>query len=191
MELSEHPISNIQWVKVSALQANDYNPNVVVSPEFKLLKFSLLKQGWLQPILVCKKVVNSEDIPQDNGLTVVAETVVYEIIDGFHRATLAKTDKDVAAMTGGLVPVCVMDLTEADRKMLTIRINRAKGSHVAVKMHDIIVSLINDHGLSIKDVCQGIGADKSEVELLLTDNVFKKLDIENTPYSRAWEPLSK
>lgn len=169
----QHPISNIQWVDVSLLQANDYNPNVVVSPEFKLLKFSLLTQGWIQPILVC---------PKGEG---------YEIIDGFHRATLAKTDKDVAALADGKVPVCIMELDEAERKMLTIRINRAKGSHVAVRMHEIVVSLINEHGYSIKQVCEGIGADKSEVELLLTDNVFKKFDIENTPYSRAWEPLPK
>lgn len=173
MKLTEHPISNVQWVAVSRLQANGYNPNVVVTPEFKLLKFSLLKQGWIQPILVCP-VEGTED--------------ALEIIDGFHRATLAKTDKEVAEMTGGMVPVSILPLDVAERKMLTIRINRAKGSHVAVKMHEIVVSLINEHGKSIKEVCQGIGADKSEVELLLTDNVFKKLDIENTPYSRAWEP---
>ncbi|QIG76137.1 co-activator of prophage gene expression [Rhizobium phage RHph_I4] len=176
MKISDHPLSNVQWVDVARLQANDYNPNVVVSPEFKLLKFSLLKQGWLQPILVCP---------------VPGSDTALEIIDGFHRATLAKTDKDVSAMTDGKVPVVILPLDVAERKMLTIRINRAKGSHVAVKMHDIIVSLINEHGMSIKDVCQGIGADKPEVELLLTDNVFKKLDIENTPYSRAWEPNPK
>lgn len=173
MQLSDHPVSKVEWVDVSLLQANDYNPNVVVNTEFKLLKFSLLKQGWIQPILVCKR---------GEG---------YEIIDGFHRATLAKTDKDIAAMTGGKVPVCVMELDEAERKLLTIRINRAKGSHVAVKMHDIIVALINEHGKSLKEVCEGIGADKSEVELLLTDNVFKKLGTEDTPYSRAWEPKPK
>ncbi|AHC30507.1 ParB-like partition protein [Rhizobium phage vB_RleS_L338C] len=176
MKLSDHPIANIQWVEVSRLQANDYNPNVVVTPEFKLLKFSLLKQGWIQPILACP---------------VPGSDTALEIIDGFHRATLAKTDKEVSEMAEGKVPVSILSLDVAERKMLTIRINRAKGSHVAVKMHDIVVSLINDHGLSIKDVCQGIGADKSEVELLLTDNVFKKLDIENTPYSRAWEPNPK
>lgn len=173
MELEQHPIANIRWIDASALDANDYNPNVVVTPEFKLLKFSLLKQGWIQPILVCSKGDR------------------FEIIDGFHRATLAKTDKDIMAMTGGKVPVCVMDIDEAERKLLTIRINRAKGSHVAVKMHDIIVALINEHGKSLKEVCEGIGADKSEVELLLTENVFKKLDTESTPYSRAWEPNPK
>lgn len=174
---ADHPISKVEWVSPDLLRANDYNPNVVVTPEFKLLKFSLLKQGWIQPILVCKKTEGDD--------------VYFEIIDGFHRATLAKSDKDVKAMSGGLIPVCIMDIDEAERKMLTIRINRAKGSHVAVKMHDIIVALINEHGKSLKEVCEGIGADKSEVELLLTENVFKKLNIEDTPYSRAWEPKGK
>ncbi|MCP4749093.1 MAG: ParB N-terminal domain-containing protein [Desulfobacteraceae bacterium] len=68
-----HPINNIKWININKLDPNDYNPNVVYTPELKLLKLSLLSQGWIQHILVNK----------ENGS--------YIIIDGFHRYNLVKT----------------------------------------------------------------------------------------------------
>lgn len=168
MEINEMPISNVEWVDVSKLSANDYNPNVVYSKEMELLKLSILKNGWIQPILV---------------------TQDYVIIDGFHRASLAKADKAVAALTKGKVPCVVMNLSEPERMLLTIRINRAKGSHIAVKMSDIIKSLVNDYGIPIDEICNQIGATKDEIELLLMDSVFKKYDItKESKYSKAWVP---
>ncbi|MCQ9290690.1 ParB N-terminal domain-containing protein [Staphylococcus hyicus] len=168
MKIEEMPISKVTWINAQELNENDYNPNVVYNREMNLLKFSLLKQGWIQPILV---------------------TQSYEIIDGFHRATLAKQDKQVKDMTNGLVPVVIMDLTEPQRMLLTIRINRAKGSHIAVKMSDIIKTLVRDYGMSLDTIKKEIGATKDEVELLLMDNVFKQKGInEQTKYSKAWIP---
>jgi len=168
MQINEMPISNVEWVDVEKLSANDYNPNVVYSKEMELLKFSLLKQGWIQPILVTQDFV---------------------IIDGFHRASLAKADKDVAAMTGGKVPVVIMQLTEPERMLLTIRINRAKGSHIAIKMSDIIKALVNEHGMPVPDICKEIGATKDEIELLMMENVFKKHNVDKeSKYSKAWIP---
>lgn len=168
MEIKEMPISNVEWVDVSKLSANDYNPNVVYSKEMELLKLSILKNGWIQPILV---------------------TQDYVIIDGFHRASLAKADKQVAAMTGGKVPCVVMNLSEPERMLLTIRINRAKGSHIAIKMSDIIKTLVNEYGVPIAEICNQIGANKDEIDLLLMDSVFKKYDItKQSKYSNAWVP---
>ena len=156
----------MQWVDVDLLTANDYNPNVVFSDEMKLLKFSIQKNGWIQPILVTQE---------------------YCIIDGFHRATLAKMHKDITA--DGKVPVVMMQMSEPERMMLTIRINRAKGSHIAVKMSDIIHKLSKEYGIPLAQIGEGIGARKDEVELLLMDNVFQQKGInEETKYSRAWIP---
>jgi len=171
MDIKDMPISNVEWVDVEKLSANDYNPNVVFSKEMELLKFSLLRQGWIQPILVTQDFV---------------------IIDGFHRASLCKADKEVAAMTGGKVPVVIMQLTEPERMLLTIRINRAKGSHIAIKMSDIIKSLVNDHGFPVADICKEIGATKDEIELLMMENVFKKHNVnKESKYSKAWVPNFK
>ena len=167
-DISTHPISSIQWLEVTTLQANDYNPNHVLTPELKLLKRSLLAQGWIQPILVVKG-------PEGT----------HTIVDGFHRHLLAKTDKEVNSMTEGLVPCAVLELSDNERKVLTVRINRAKGVHSAVRMHELVTDLYNS-GMSIKEIGQEIGADKHEIDLLLKESVFKKLDTENHKYTEAW-----
>lgn len=167
MKIQDNPISNVQWVDVTKLRANDYNPNVVFTDEMKLLLFSIKKNGWIQPILLTKD---------------------YVIIDGFHRATLAKSHKEITC--SGLVPCVIMDISEPERMLLTIRINRAKGKHIAIKMHDIVMSLVNDYCYSAEKVAEGIGARKEEVELLLKQGVFEAKNInEETQYSKAWYPV--
>lgn len=176
MRFEDHPISQVQWVSVNLLRSNSYNPNVVLSPELRLLAHSLLS-GWIQPVLVNKE----PESPVDE----------YEVIDGFHRYTLVKTDPRVYALTDGLVPVVVMALPRDERMMLTVRINRAKGTHVAVKMHEIVTELHVIHGVSIEKICEGIGASSHEVSTLLMENIFQKKDVANVDYSKAWVPKKR
>lgn len=161
------PIDNITWVDPKTLTANDYNPNRVFDTELKLLEHSIISNGWIQPILVTKQNV---------------------IIDGFHRWRLALDSKKLQDLTDGKVPVATLDITEPERMLLTIRINRAKGTHVAIKMSEIIQSLIEDYGYDIQSICKGIGAGKKEVELLMMRDVFEAKDIKNYKYSKAWVP---
>jgi hypothetical protein len=86
------------------------------------------------------------------------------------------------------VPVSILELSEPDRMMLTIRINRAKGSAVALRMSDLVKKLVHEHGVVPEEICKQIGATKDEVVLLLQENVFKSLDIEHHNYSKAWYP---
>ena len=163
----KHPIDEIKWVETSSLNPNDYNPNVVFNQELMLLEYSILHIGWIQPILVTQNFV---------------------IIDGFHRYWLARESKRVRELTDGLVPVSILELSEPDRMMLTIRINRAKGSAVALRMSDLVKKLVHEHGVAPEEICKQIGATKDEVVLLLQENVFKNLDIEHHNYSKAWYP---
>ena len=161
----DDPISNVQWVDAASLNSNDYNPNVVLNQELKLLEFSIIKNGWIQPVLVNKDMT---------------------IIDGYYRSFLSRTSKTIQEKYDGKVPVVVMDLTEPERMLLTIRINRAKGNHVAVKMHDIVKSLIDDHHYTKKQIRQGIGCTQDEVDLLYKEGVFDALNIKEHKYSKAW-----
>lgn len=162
-----HPVNNVVWINVNTLIANDYNPNNVQPQEMRLLKHSIMISGWIQPILVTQEHV---------------------IIDGFHRATLVKSDSEVRGLTNSKVPVVVMDLTEPERMLLTIRINRAKGTHIAFKMANVVKALINDYGMDTEEIQRAIGATAAEVDLLLYKDVFAKMDIENHTYSNAWFP---
>jgi ParB-like chromosome segregation protein Spo0J len=170
----EHPINHIYWIDCDLLDANDWNPNHVFGPEMKLLELSLLTSGWIQPILV---------VPAPAGR--------YVSVDGFDRVTVARASPRVRQLTAGLVPCAVLDIPEAERMLLTVRINRAKGAHTALKMHDLVRRLIEIEGCSRETVAKGIGAAPGEIDLLLRENVFSALEIPDHAYSKAWVPKPK
>lgn len=136
----------MQWVPRDQLRANDYNPNHVAPPELELLKVSILEDGWTQPI-----------VARPDG----------EIVDGFHRWTVAG-DERIAAMTDGLVPVVYLpaDLDTAQQRMATIRHNRARGQHGIVRMADIVTELVDVLGIDRDEVTRRLGMDREEVERL-------------------------
>lgn len=160
------PLTNVMWKKTADLNANDYNPNVVFNKELELLELSILKNGWIQPVL----------IDQNNT-----------IIDGFHRWRLSTMSKALIDKYAGYVPCVVLDLPEGERIMLTVRINRAKGSHVAIKMAELVDKLVS-LGYSLEAIALNIGATREEVELLYQNDIFKRKDVQNKKYSRAWYP---
>jgi len=161
------PINRIEWREASSLNANDYNPNVVFTPELKLLEKSILKTGWVQPILITKEGT---------------------IIDGFHRHRLAQDSVKLKEKYKGKVPCAVMDISVVEAMIVTIRMNRAKGSHVAVRMSEIVRKLIDAMGVLPEELAQDIGATKAEINLLYQEGVFKMKNIKDYKYSNAWIP---
>ena len=65
--LKSEPIDCVLWIESEAVQANDYNPNVVAPPEMELLRLSIQEDGYTQPIVA---------YPENGG---------YTVVDGFHR----------------------------------------------------------------------------------------------------------
>ena len=163
-----HPIDRIEWRDAAGLRANHWNPNRVHKPELRLLERSILATGWIQPIHV-----------NTTGL----------IIDGFHRWRLTTESKKVGALTDGQVPCAVLDLTDDEAMAVTVRINRAKGAHVAVHMHDLVTDLVVNYGWSRERVAEEIGANVREVDLLLQEGIFAARDIKSHAYSKAWYPM--
>jgi len=167
MQQTQQPINHIQWIHKDKLKANNYNPNHVFPKELELIARSIQRNGWLQPII----------INQDNT-----------IIDGFHRVTLIKTTPQLSKLTNHKIPCIQLNLTPTQQKLLTIRINRAKGTHTAYKMHEVIQQLHHE-GLTIETIAKEIGANKEEITLLLHDNIFEKENFtETSKYSQAWTP---
>jgi len=168
-ELKDEPLGSVEWVDADELKANAYNPNHVATPEMKLLEHSILTNGWIQPVLASR----------DSGV----------IIDGFHRWLISRESKKMGVKYGGKLPVVYLDVSDVEAKLLTVRINRAKGEHSSSQMSALVRSVIEDHGLTIEEVMEGIGAGKKEVELLLMPDVFKARKIAEHKYSRAWYPV--
>jgi ParB-like chromosome segregation protein Spo0J len=167
--VSDQPLASVEWVDPATLRANDYNPNHVAPVEMRLLRISLLEDGWTQPI-----------VARPDG----------EIVDGFHRWTLAQTHQDVRALADGLVPVVRLRHAETDpagQRMATIRHNRARGAHGVVKMAEIVEALVNEHGLSREDVAGRLQMDREEVDRLLDHGSMVKRG-GGHGFSRAWVP---
>ena len=163
----KQPLDNIQWIDRDKLSPNNYNPNKVAPPELKLLKISILEDGWTQPI-----VVNSD----------------MSIVDGFHRWTVSG-HKEIYAITKGKVPVVILaESNVAQRKMATIRHNRARGTHGVLEMSKIIQSMVDD-GVTGEEIASRLQMDKDEVVRLLYRSGIPKSEVfKDAEFSKAWEP---
>jgi ParB-like chromosome segregation protein Spo0J len=139
-------------VPAALLIPNDYNPNVQPPPEFRLLKVSLLEDGWTQPIVAHERT----DRPAGTPLV---------IVDGEHRWRVAREDREVAARTGGRVPIVRIRGDRAHLMMATIRHNRARGEH-GVKAMSLIVRELLVSGMSDDDVSFLLQMEPEEVDRL-------------------------
>lgn len=144
MSIERQPVSTVRWVQRAKLRANAYNPNSVAPPELDLLRTSILEDGWTQPVVALPDMT---------------------IVDGFHRWAVS-ADPAVRVLTGGLVPVVVIDADPTHRMMSTIRHNRARGTHAVLRMAEIVRSMV-EAGLEHGDICHRLGMESEELERLL------------------------
>lgn len=140
------PVYNVIAVPVEKVRANDYNPNAVAPAEMKLLLKSIEEDGYTMPVVCYYK--DDED--------------VYEIVDGFHRYTILKTNKEIYKREKGLLPVVVIKKDISNRIASTIRHNRARGSHDVDLMGNIVAELTKA-GMSDAWILRNIGMDADEL----------------------------
>ncbi len=166
--MENQPLHNVEWVDPNTLMANGYNPNRVFELELDLLKLSIMEDGWTQPI-----------VARDDG----------EIVDGFHRWTLGKTDPDIQALTQGLVPIVrIRPSTLAHQRASTIRHNRARGVHGILKMGDVIQGML-DEGMEKADILLHLGMENEEF-IRLTALQGQPADIGKDSYGKGWVPTT-
>jgi len=163
---NNQPLNNVMWLERDKLKPNSYNPNRVAPPELKLLKISILEDGWTQPI-----VCNPD----------------YEIVDGFHRWTVSAEPK-IAELTGGLIPVVMTKPKDGEhQKMATIRHNRARGTHGALDMANIVQSMVVE-GISQQEIEHRLQMEPEEVIRLALRAGIPKTDlVQDAEFSQAWE----
>jgi len=166
----DEPVDCVLWVDAETVEGNDYNPNVVAPPEMKLLKRSILEDGYTQPVVTW------------------VENEHREVIDGFHRHRVGKEDKIIRKRTMGYLPVTTVNqwrTDRGDRIAATIRHNRARGKHVVEGMTNIIIEL-SRRNWSDKRIARELGMDPDEVLRLKQITGLSELfaDVE---FSEAWE----
>jgi ParB-like chromosome segregation protein Spo0J len=162
------PIDIVHWVPLEQVQANDYNPNSVATNEMRLLYTSIKHDGYTQPVVT----IYDESINK------------YIIVDGFHRYTTMKRNKDIYDAHNGLLPIVVIQKDINDRMASTVRHNRARGRHSIDGMSNMVFSML-ENGWSDSDICNEMGMEADELVRLKHITGFSKL-FENVEYKNSW-----
>jgi ParB-like chromosome segregation protein Spo0J len=166
----DEPVDCVLWVNADTVEGNDYNPNVVAPPEMKLLKRSILEDGYTQPIVTW----------QTDGFR--------EVVDGFHRNRVGKEDKNVRERIRGYLPVTTVNQRRTDRGdriAATIRHNRARGKHAVEGMSEIVIEL-SRRNWSDKRIAKELGMDPDEVLRLKQISGLAEM-FADEEFSEAWE----
>jgi len=166
------PVDCVLWVDGATVEGNDYNPNIVAPPEMKLLKQSILEDGYTQPIVTWRI--------EENGHR--------EVIDGFHRNRVGKEDKQVSARIKGYLPVTTINEWRAkrgDRIAATIRHNRARGKHQVEGMSEIVIELAR-RNWNDKKIARELGMEPDEILRLKQIGGLADLFADDD-FSEAWE----
>jgi len=168
--MNEHnPVSNVIWVPIDKVTANDYNPNHVAKMEMKLLYISIKHDGYTQPVVAYYDRNNDR----------------YTIVDGFHRYCVMKRYRDIYEKNKGYLPVVVIDKPINDRMASTIRHNRARGEHSINGMSNIVISMLNK-GWGDAQICEELGLEKEELIRLKHVTGYAKF-FNNCEFTRAKE----
>lgn len=162
------PVYNVKAVHIDKIDANAYNPNSVAPPEMKLLTKSILEDGYTMPI-VCYYL---EKIGR------------YEIVDGYHRFQVMKTNKEIRTREKSKMPVVVINKDISNRMASTIRHNRARGSHSIDLMIGIVGELV-ECGKSDNWIMKHIGMDADELLRLKQMSGLSALFVHDE-FSKSW-----
>jgi ParB-like chromosome segregation protein Spo0J len=164
------PVDYVEWLPAEAIEANDYNPNVVAPPEMELLRLSIMADGYTQPIVTHEA---------ESGR---------EVVDGFHRNRVGKECEDVRSRVLGYLPAVLIqaDRTDkADRMAATIRHNRARGKHRIEGMSEIVLAL-KRRNWSDKKIGKQLGMDPDEVLRLAQISGMAEA-FKDREFNLAWE----
>lgn len=165
-----HPALNVQLVKIDEIQGNDYNPNKVAPPEMRLLTLSIKKDGITMPVVVADQKKKKQP---------------YVVVDGFHRRTVAKANKEINESLHGYLPVSKLNKSLEDRITSTVRHNMARGTH-KVELSANLVAMLRKHNWTNARIGMELGMDADEV--LRLKQVTGLLELfKDREFSKSWE----
>lgn len=167
---ADQPVDCVLWVPAEQVQANDYNPNVVAPPEYKLLKHSIESDGYTQPIV-------TYDVGDHR-----------EVVDGAHRLRVGSEDEVVCNRIHGYLPVTTIRgerTAREDRIAATMRHNLARGKHTIVGEREIILELVRRNWTD-KKIMKELGIDADKLLRLKQTSGLAAM-FADKDFSEAWE----
>lgn len=171
----------IEYVDVSDIRANAYNPNRQSEHDFRLLLKSIEEDGFTQPVVAVK--ITDEHLTEDPTLNEHGfQPGDKVIVDGEHRWRAA------AQLGYKQIPLVFVPMSLAQARIATLRHNRARGS----EDYELAAQVLKD--------LQSIGElDWAQDSLDLSDEEVNRL-IEDVPapealaaedYGDAWDPVKQ
>lgn len=167
--VKHNAVASIKFIPIEKVQANDYNPNAVATHEMRLLYISVMADTYTMPVVTIYD----------------PELKKYVIIDGFHRYSTMRRNKDLYELNDGYLPCVVLDKSIEERMASTVRHNRARGKHSVSGMSNIVFEMLKK-GVSDVDICNELGLEIEELMRLKHITGFSKL-FKDTEYSKSWE----
>lgn len=133
--------AQVEYVDISTIKPNNYNPNRQSDRDFELLCRSIEEDGFTQPIIVQKET--------------------REIVDGEHRWRALQTLGKLQA------PVIFVDFTPAQMMVSTLRHNRARGNENINMAADVLRELQQLGKLDM--AADSLMLDDVELKIMLQD----------------------
>lgn len=204
----------VEWVERESVRPNKYNPNRMTWGDRMLLRQSILEDGWTQPIVTLpdRTIIDGEQRWTVAGLELYPKDI-QEIIERMEKrqgvghpesesilarlreakarleaAITAGLPATLASITGGLVPITVLDLGDDAHKIIsTIRHNRARGIHQVDAMAGITQDLVQ-LGLDLDDLEVRLGMDDEEIRRFLKASEGQIADLNSTLTAMEFSP---
>ena len=148
----------IEYVPISQIRPNEYNPNRQSEQEHEMLLRSIVDNGFTQPVIVTHDGV---------------------IVDGEHRWKAAQA----LGMTS--LPVVVVDMTQEQMRIATLSHNKARGSHDLQLEVQVLRDLESLGALSWAQ--DSLMISDEEIQKLLSD-IPAPESLMSEDFSTAWEP---
>lgn len=163
------PCLQARLVPREQIVANGYNPNSVPPDKMKLLRQSIVDNGFCFPIVTIWD----------------ADQSLYVIIDGFHRWIICQPEwLDIEQ-----VPIVVLEHDISARMIATKQFNAARGFHQVDLDAELVRALI-EQGLSEEEIAQRLQMDSDTIhrykQLTGVAELFK-----NSAYSVSWEMVEE
>lgn len=178
----------VEYVPVTKLSPNTYNPNRQSDHDFELLLRSMEEDGFTQPIVAMQggEIVDGEH--RWTGWTVLQEIVRQgKRVDDYSTADLRELrDRRLDLLQEDVeVPVVFTDMTPEQMRIATLRHNRARGSEDIELTTQVLRDL---EQLGALDWAQSsLMMDDDEINRLLEDIPVPEM-LADEEYGSAWEP---
>lgn len=155
--------------ELANLNPPSWRATYMLRPEITVLAQSLHQYGWIAPLVV--------------------RSGTLDIIDGYHRWLIVKTDKALTKKLGRAIPCITVKCDTQQAMMMHLQLNRGRSLVMAEGTSHIVRELMKSRRYSKNAIQQTLAMSTDEMALMQDSTLIKHLNIPSHSYSKAWVPV--